>query len=1143
MKRSILFLWMFIVLSLAFIAATPPPAIAESYYDRFNASNWQNYLASYGGNCKEFARRVIKDVFGVTIPSTASDSRIFVSGTPFSQHFNERDGTPNADTIKAKFSNARTGDVVQMVWGGSTWKSLHTFIIRSKNDNGIETLEANNPSNTIMNHSYNWNDLSSRYSVNGGGFSIYRYYNGDVNSDPGQQQENPTPPTVTEDALYISTTNLPNGKTGEHYKERIYYDIKRGGEATGVDKDGNFPDGLSVNLSSGQVHIEGSPSKGGDFSFTVTIRNNEGTGSRNFTIHIDGDSGNNNNQNEDAVYISTASLPDGNTGKNYKERINYDKKRGGDANGYEISGNFPEGLSVTVSVGQVHIEGEPKYGGVYNFTLTIKNDQGSGSRNYTLKINGASKPAGDAIYISTVDLPKGNVNENYKERINYEKKYGGDANGYEIGGNFPDGLSVTVSVGQVHIEGEPKYGGTYSFTLTIKNDQGSGQRNYTLYIEGQEKQPEPVIPETFSTTNWQIIGNELEISYSGSKGSTQTKRFELIDDGDKRYVISGFPALTTLNIPDKWTLDAPKNAITIGNSAKSTPFGYDSVTVTGENKITTKYENLQFTARRIEEIYEIPVVSVTYETTSWNITGNNLVVNYKGSDGSTNTKNFVLNNEGGDKRYIIEQLPALTTINLPENWTLDTIKSAVEINDTSKIQMLGTDNVIISGPNKITTQYYNVSFTARFSESEKIITDLYYNTTNWEAKNNVLNISYKGSDGSNKTLTFNKIYDDGDEYYVLSGLPAITKIDLPESWTLDTIKDSVVVKDEGKVTALGGGAVKISGSNIIVTKYENVPFTARYFGSYDSESGIIDNFRIINNILNVDYTALNSSKTYTFNVTQSGGDTYYILSGFPVGTKIDLPENWTLDGVLDSIAVTDTYNTQDLGGGNVKIYGPKSITTKYSEIQFTARYSAPGIATENGTKIVTDAEILSKIYRIFGIGSSTNVFEYTPDSISTVTSNGKISLNQKNNIDEKTEAIIENFTVDTSGIYVIPVTFNHDIPSGTKLIWYENLGSFTSAALDDEKNYSFFEGNDELSMPLNKSIRNVKVVTRLNAWTNYSPVIASFTQSDNPIKPDNPKSENSGGSGGGGGCNSGVSILAIFLMSAINLLKKTGIDS
>ncbi len=226
----------------------------------------------------------------------------------------------------------------------------------------------------ITNDYYTWSKLSSLYSANKtyGGFTVYRF--GSTKITP------PTPPTGG--SITITTNSLPNGKVGEKYKQRIYYD---GDTATSCEiSGGSLPEGLTLTLSNGQVHIEGTPTKGGDFNFTVRLKSSTKSGEKSYTVNISGGS----EPPTGGINITTNSLPNGKVGEKYKQRIYYD---GDTATSCEISGgSLPEGLTLTLSNGQVHIEGTPTKGGDFNFTVRLKSSTKSGEKSYTVNISGGT---------------------------------------------------------------------------------------------------------------------------------------------------------------------------------------------------------------------------------------------------------------------------------------------------------------------------------------------------------------------------------------------------------------------------------------------------------------------------------------------------------------------------------------------------------------------------------------------------------------------------------------------------------------------------------------------------------------------------------------------------------------------------------
>lgn len=84
----------------------------------------------YGTNCFAFVKWVIEDENRGTINTYTSDMRALASqtgGRIVAQHLNNKSDTPSASTVKAVFTKAKAGDVVQMVWKYSSTTQLRQF--------------------------------------------------------------------------------------------------------------------------------------------------------------------------------------------------------------------------------------------------------------------------------------------------------------------------------------------------------------------------------------------------------------------------------------------------------------------------------------------------------------------------------------------------------------------------------------------------------------------------------------------------------------------------------------------------------------------------------------------------------------------------------------------------------------------------------------------------------------------------------------------------------------------------------------------------------------------------------------------------------------------------------------------------------
>jgi cell wall-associated NlpC family hydrolase len=134
----------------------------QMYYDNYYKEN--RYLKS---NCKEFARRVIQDTYGINLPSTAgSNYELGASGALNQMGQVVYQGEAfTADYIKNQlFGNAKNGDVVQMSWTNGGYTGQHTAVIAGFTENGVLFLQANAPANTIGIREYSYEELATAYS-------------------------------------------------------------------------------------------------------------------------------------------------------------------------------------------------------------------------------------------------------------------------------------------------------------------------------------------------------------------------------------------------------------------------------------------------------------------------------------------------------------------------------------------------------------------------------------------------------------------------------------------------------------------------------------------------------------------------------------------------------------------------------------------------------------------------------------------------------------------------------------------------------------------------------------------------------------------------------------------------------------------
>lgn len=195
---------------------------------------------------------------------------------------------------------------------------------------------------------------------------------------PGFESDLASVPTVIDlkvdsDAPAISTNSLPKGHAGESYSYSV---VSVGNPAPTFSATG-LPAGLDINAATGV--ISGISSAAGSYSVTITATNGHGTATVSaLPLNI-----------YQKPFINTSSLPGGTQNVAYNQTIQF----GGNptANLWVSQGRLPAGLSLDSNTGA--ITGTPQVGGVYNFTVTAENAEGSVSENLSINITPTSDPA------------------------------------------------------------------------------------------------------------------------------------------------------------------------------------------------------------------------------------------------------------------------------------------------------------------------------------------------------------------------------------------------------------------------------------------------------------------------------------------------------------------------------------------------------------------------------------------------------------------------------------------------------------------------------------------------------------------------------------------------------------------------------
>lgn len=174
---------------------------------------------------------------------------------------------------------------------------------------------------------------------------------------------------------YVPTVSgsFPNGTIGSAYN----YSVSTTGSPYGYSvTSGSLPPGLSLGSTNGAV--TGTPSASANSTFTVTVTNGYGTGSGSFYIST-----------APAPSISSVqTLPNGTASSPYNQTISAT----GGVTFSITAGALPAGLSLGAVSGA--ITGTPTTAATSNFTVTVTNSYGTGSRGFTIAINAMPAPTG-----------------------------------------------------------------------------------------------------------------------------------------------------------------------------------------------------------------------------------------------------------------------------------------------------------------------------------------------------------------------------------------------------------------------------------------------------------------------------------------------------------------------------------------------------------------------------------------------------------------------------------------------------------------------------------------------------------------------------------------------------------------------------
>ncbi|MGI6737113.1 MAG: Ig domain-containing protein [Anaerovoracaceae bacterium] len=247
---------------------------------------------------------------------------------------------------------------------------------------------------------------------------------------------------------------LPEGKAGSPYA--VVLASPRTKKGSWTVSGGSLPEGLTLHKTSGL--ISGTPAKAGDYSFTASFKDSEGTVKLNYTVRI---------IDADAPEIVTDSaLSRGKLGSVYT--ANLETAAGTPAGKWSVvKGKLPAGLSLNEGTGK--ITGTPKEDGTFEFKAVFKNDSGAATRTFIIKV----EPA-----IKTGALPGVKTGDTYTKKL---ETFEGAAKGvWSIEGALPDGLSFDKKTGT--ISGTVTKAGCYDFIVRFSNVNGSDSKLLEIVV-------------------------------------------------------------------------------------------------------------------------------------------------------------------------------------------------------------------------------------------------------------------------------------------------------------------------------------------------------------------------------------------------------------------------------------------------------------------------------------------------------------------------------------------------------------------------------------------------------------------------------------------------------------------------------------
>jgi hypothetical protein len=308
--------------------------------------------------------------------------------------------------------------------------------------------------------------------------------------------------SLTTKYLFITTENLSGGEVGADFNITLNADGNQ--PITWELETGILPPGL--NISENGV-ISGVPTTAGQFTFTVKASNELDFDTKLFSLTIIRN-----------LYITTATLPDGEASTNYSQTLSATSNT--PVTWTIVSGNLPAGLTLSP---EGHIAGIPTTFGTFVFMVKAESLWEIDTKELTLLIK--SNPE-----ITTINLPFAVLDYTYHATL--------EATGnmpiiWSVAtGALPTGLSLSETTGI--ISGMPTTLGDFYFTIKATNNVGSDTQDFVInVIVGDGSETYPYLIATAEELAWlATVVNESNTAYND-------KHYKLINDIDLSNYQSG----------------------------------------------------------------------------------------------------------------------------------------------------------------------------------------------------------------------------------------------------------------------------------------------------------------------------------------------------------------------------------------------------------------------------------------------------------------------------------------------------------------------------------------------------------------------------------------------------------------------------